>query len=86
MAENRRINGSWGWFGLAAYVAVWDALAVKGKTETLSSAFWRGVTSSKHRVWVIPLWSALTAHLFHLVPKKYDPLRVIVERVATSWK
>lgn len=62
--------GTWGWIGLTAYVAAWDALA----PETLTGAFGRAVLHPRKRWQVIAAWGVTTAHLFHLLPKRFDPI------------
>lgn len=62
--------GTVGWVGLTAYVAVWDAYA----PETLSGAFGRAVLHPKARWPVVALWGLTTAHLFGVLPRRYDPI------------
>lgn len=63
-------SGAKGWFILAAYVVAWDALA----KETLSCAFLRRRT---HPV-IVLAWSGLSAHLFGVLPRRYDPLYLTI--------
>jgi hypothetical protein len=58
--------GKWGWLGLTALVVLWDCVA----PETLSAVFLRRRTNPV----TILAWSVLTAHLFGLVPPRYDPI------------
>ena len=37
-------SGTKAWAGLAAYVLVWDVLAIRTGRETLSQAFYSGLT------------------------------------------
>lgn len=70
--ENR-INGAWGWFGLAAWIAIWDA---SRRTQTMSEAWylaWTGKT--KGRVFTLALWVATTQHLFR--PMSHDMYNLI---------
>lgn len=62
--------GTAGWAGILAVAGVFDYFA----TETLSHAFKRAV--HEHPVATIGAYSLLTAHLFGLIPEKYDPLSV----------
>lgn len=68
-------NGSKAWIGLAVYVSAYDVwAAVKGK-ETLSEAFYAAVCHPVKRWQVGVAWTYITAHLFHVIPEDYDPLR-----------
>jgi len=64
-------GGTLGWLLLAWFVTAWDVFA----EETLSTAFWRAVRNPRKRWLVIVLWAYVTAHLFHLLPQRFDPLR-----------
>jgi hypothetical protein len=71
----RRIHDkpAYGWLGIVVLVAVAD---VTGK-RTLSEAF---RDASRHRVLgpvVLITWTTLTAHLFGLIPSRYDPFHRI---------
>lgn len=71
----RSTCGDKAWFGLVAYIITYDIWAAVTKKETLSTSFYN---SLKHpiRKWpVILVWSYITAHLFKLIPDKFDPLR-----------
>lgn len=59
-------KGRYGWLLVAVVVVVWDLTA----PETLSSAFLRRRTHPA----VILAWAGLTAHLFGVLPRQYDPL------------
>ena len=74
-------KGGHGWWWLASFVAVYDLWAALTRHETLSGAFWRAYRDPWRRWTTIGLWAFITAHLFHLVPAKYDPLRVVAGRV-----
>lgn len=65
-----RRTGTWGWIGLTAYVALWDAYA----PETLSSAFGRAILHPRARWPVVALWGVTTAHLFGALPASLDPI------------
>lgn len=62
--------GTIGWAGLTAYVLAWDMFA----TETLSGAFGRAVLHPRARWPVVLSWTITTAHLFGVLPSRYDPL------------
>lgn len=68
-------SGTWAWAGLAAYVVLWDLYAVRTGRETLSTAFYKGLTHPVKRWRVVLLWTYITAHLFRWVPDRWDPLR-----------
>lgn len=63
------------WLGLIAYVTAYDIIALRKNVTTLSTAFYRLSRRRYSSPVVIMLWVVLTAHLFRLVPKKYDPFR-----------
>lgn len=67
--------GSKAWIGLTAYVAGYDLWAAARGEETLSTAFYRAFRHPVKRFPLILLWAYLTAHLFHLMPERWDPLR-----------
>jgi hypothetical protein len=63
----------WGWIALAALVLAADATG----NETMSDAF---KIASRQRVAgpaVVLTWATLTAHLFGLLPLRYDPFHMI---------
>ena len=63
------------WLGLAGYIIAVDAHAALTGRETMSSAWWRAV-QHPHRRWpVVAAWLYITAHLHHLIPARFDPLR-----------
>lgn len=59
--------GAIGWVCLAGFVLAWDVLS----PETLSTVFGR---HRKHPL-VVAAWAVTTAHLFGVLPKRYDPFR-----------
>lgn len=69
-------SGSMGWIAITLLVFGWDyGIAIRGKGETLSSAFGRG---ANHPVVKYPLvlgWFVITAHLFQKLPVEVDPFR-----------
>ncbi len=66
-----------GWIGLAIYVTAWDILA----PETLSRGFYEATRHPVKR-WPLTLaWAFITAHLFRLLPERYDVLRHLSRRV-----
>ena len=64
-----RTRGTVGWFGLIAYIWTWDWNA----PETLSQAWWRGLTHRTTRLALIFIWGWVTSHLFF---KK--PVRILI--------
>lgn len=58
-----------GWALLALGVTAWDLFA----GETLSSGFHRA--RGQRPLLTSLAWAYVTAHLFHLIPDQYDPLR-----------
>lgn len=77
-------HGSKLWIGLAFYIAIADAQAAARHKETMSMAFWRAVQQPRHRPWVTAVWVYVTLHLYHRIPDRYDPLRVIYREVSTT--
>lgn len=65
-ACERKHKGALGWALITAVVVAWDVAG----PETLSAAFLR------HRTHPLTLiaWGGLTAHLFGIIPRRYDPL------------
>lgn len=68
-------SGTKAWIGLTVYVAGYDLWAAVRGEETLSTAFYRAVRHPVRRFPLVLLWAYLTAHLFHLLPDRWDPLR-----------
>lgn len=54
-------SGTKAWAGLAAYVLVWDVLAIRTGRETLSQVFYSGLTHPVKRWRVVLLWTYVTA-------------------------
>ena len=69
------------WFGLAAYVALYDYHAIKTGKETLSRGFWRALSNPKTRWPAILVCTSLYKHLVfpNLLPQ-LDPLNHVAER------
>lgn len=65
-----------GWIGLAVYVAAWDLLA----PETLSQGFADAWHHPRRRWQLLAAWAFITAHLFTVLPRQYDPLRNLTRR------
>jgi hypothetical protein len=68
-------RGSTGWWAVAAGILVWDLTASEG--ETLSESFRRGATTKTGKVAVGTVCGLVMAHLFEVLPKRYDPLHGI---------
>lgn len=67
-------RGAAAWIGLVLYVAAYDIAAYLRSWETLSQAYARALED--HRRWpVVIIWVYLTAHLWKVIPRRYDPLR-----------
>lgn len=66
--------GTYLWAGMAGYIVTTDLFAAMTGRETLTSAFAKGIHHPIHRPWVMGLWIFITAHLFSLIPKRWDPL------------
>ena len=69
--------GDRAWFGLVAYIASYDLWAILSNKETLSMSFYNSLKHPIRRWPTIAVWSYITAHLFKLIPDKYDPLRMM---------
>ncbi len=68
-------EGQYAWLGLVAYVVAYDVVALLKDKRTLSGAFYSATTTKIGRVLLALLWGYLTAHLFRLLPKRYDLFR-----------
>lgn len=66
-------NGRNGWAMLIVGVAIWDILV----EDTLSEAFGRGA-NGKGAPALIVTWAVLTAHLFDVLPSRYDPFNIFL--------
>jgi len=83
-------RGTRGWIILAAYVVVWDNLAHARKGQTLSDAFWCGLTSVKvwRRILVFGCWAVVTSHLLFrtplpvILPRMFPELKELVNEGA----
>ncbi len=73
--------GTYGWYGLIIYVIAWDVTA----RETLTDAFDRGMNHPVIRWIACILWGLVTAHLFRVIPKHYDPLFRVTEYIAKKY-
>ncbi len=76
--------GTKAWIGLTGYVAAYDLWAAASGNETLSSAFYRAFRHPVRKFPLIALWIYLTAHLFHLMPDRFDPLRRLGSVISRS--
>lgn len=70
-------EGDAAWIGLLAYVVAYDAYAMITGRETLSSSYYRALSDPKRSKLTIAVWLGLSAHLYQLIPKKWDPLAQI---------
>jgi len=75
------MKGYWGWLGITLYVIGYDVVAAYKEGESLSTAFYNAVEHPVRRWFVILLWTMVTAHLFHLVPRRYDPICLVADEV-----
>jgi hypothetical protein len=67
-------NPSKAWLGLVGFVIVSDAVLIKIKDRTMSSAF-RDAIHHPRRRWPVSIsWALLTLHLF--TRTKYDPISI----------
>ena len=62
----------WGWAGIGLYVLVFDRVASRTRTDTLTAGFDKAL-DAKARWLVAAAWTILTAHLYRLIPKRIDP-------------
>lgn len=67
-------RGAAAWIGLALYVATYDIAAYLRGWDTLSQAYARAL-EDRRRWPVVIIWVYLTAHLWKVIPRQYDPLR-----------
>lgn len=74
-------EGSWSWAGLACYVIAYDVWAIKTNRQTLSAAFYKAVANPSGRYGVILAWAYLSGHLFKILPRRYDPIYRLAERL-----
>jgi hypothetical protein len=85
-------RGTNGWLILAVYVILWDNLAHARRGQTLSDAFWRGLTSThRHRrVIVLACWAIVTSHLLFrtplpiILPRMFPELKEVIEELVES--
>lgn len=69
--------GPMAWVGLACYVIVYDVLAMRFGSQTLSSAFYQASSRWRGKVALFLFWGYLTSHLFRWTPAKYDLFRAL---------
>lgn len=68
-------EGDRAWLGLLGYVVAYDMWALRTGRETLSASYYNALTSSMRRYPTVVVWVYLTAHLFRLLPQRWDILR-----------
>lgn len=62
-----------GWFGLAAYIALYDSWALATRRETLTTVFHRSMKHPLHRWPVMAVCVLTVLHLFGWLPVGLDP-------------
>jgi hypothetical protein len=67
-------SGLTGWGLVGAAVVLWDVTAPEG--ELLTDRFRAGCRHPGRLVLVGAGWAVLTAHLFGVLPERWDPIRV----------
>lgn len=67
------MRGEIGWAAIVGVVVVWD-LTVE---DSLTATFHRGLTSKQKRK-ITVIWTILTLHLFQKLPKRCDPLHLLL--------
>lgn len=67
--------GTWGWVGLAVYVAAWDFTM----SESLTHSFERGMNHDIGRLAVLGATAYTVGHLVGLLPKRLDLFYAILE-------
>lgn len=72
-------HGERAWAGLVAGVAAYDAYAIRRNKSTMSTAFYEATRGVRGRLLLIAIWAVLTGHLFRLIPKRFDPMRLWFE-------
>lgn len=79
--------GTVGWFGLAAYIIAWDIVAAHRGHETLSAAFWRGMSSRRTAVIVIGLTASVNKHLLapNFLPQ-VDFIKIVGDRTGRRFR
>jgi hypothetical protein len=73
----RLLKGSAGWVYVTIEIAIWDYIVEED--EQLTRAFRRGLKSPSGKILICTCWSILTAHLFGLIPKNFDPIYIAAE-------
>lgn len=68
-------RGSTGWYAVAVGVLAWDLAAPDG--ETLSESFRRAAKTRHGKAVAAASIGLVIAHLFEIIPKRYDPLHGI---------
>ncbi len=67
-------DGDRAWIVLAAYVLVYDTIALHRGRETMSASYTRALGSPSRRWPTIAAWALLTGHLFDALGRS-DPFR-----------
>lgn len=64
LKKDKRVSGGYAWFFLAAFIVIYDSVAIKTKkTETLTRFFWRQTENKFSAVIPVSVWALLTIHL-----------------------
>lgn len=53
-----------GWFGMTAWIFLWDIWALRTNHQTMTSAFKKLTQNPYGRILLTAIWGALTLHLF----------------------
>ena len=72
-------HGERAWAALVAGVAAYDVYAIMRRKSTMSTAFYEITRDVRGRLVLIIIWAVLTGHLFRLIPKRFDPMRLWYE-------
>tara|TARA_B100001996_G_C18668441_1_gene595725 strand:+ start:1598 stop:1846 length:249 start_codon:yes stop_codon:yes gene_type:complete len=62
-----------GWFGMTAWIFLWDIWALRTNHQTMTSAFKKLTQNPYGRIVLTAIWGALTLHLF---TEKADPHQI----------
>ena len=74
--DRPNVHGERAWAGLIAGVVAYDTYAILRSRSTMSTAFYEISRSSRGRLFLVVIWAVLTGHLFRLIPKRFDPMRL----------
>ena len=76
----------WPWVWLALGITAYDAFLLSTGSRSLSESFALSVRHPVRRWPTILAWTVLTAHLFAVLPRRYDPLHRVAGVLSAKWE